>query len=92
MQAALRQDILDTLQSWRPHLERASRIFIAAPGGNEAILFEAGASPLERGDPRISRVPFTTKRPTFSEAKRVMAVLLEVNEPDAAPSAPPVAA
>lgn len=85
MQAALRQDIHETLRSWKHHFSRVSKIFTAAPGSNEAVLYEADASPLSRGDPRIARVPFVTRRPTLSEAKRVMTLLMAVMEPEARP-------
>lgn len=88
LQAALRQEILSTLQSWRLQLEKVSRIFVAAPGGNEACLFEE-ASPLNRDDTRLAGIPFPTKRPTFSEAKRVMSALLTVVEPEKVFTPPP---
>ena len=88
LQAALRQDIHETLRSWKSHLLKATRIFLAAPGSNESVLYEADASPLVKGDTRIARVPFVTRRPTLSEAKRVLMLLTAVMEPEAAPAAP----
>lgn len=90
IQAALRQDILATLRSWKPHLPNISRIFISAPGSNEAVLFEEEVSPLSKGDPRIARIPFVTRRPTLSEAKRVLTLLLTVTEPPPASAPPPL--
>jgi len=87
-QTALRNDILETLRSWKPHLPQVTRIFTAAPGSNEAVLFETEASPLQRGDPRVVKIPFVTRRPTLSEAKRVITALLAVTEAEAAPQLP----
>ena len=61
-----------------------TRIFTSAPGSNEAVLFEPDASPLERGDPRVVRIPFVTRRPTLSEAKRVITAMLAIGEAEAA--------
>ena len=76
--------MLETLANWKGHLEKATRIFLAAPGANAATLFEEG-SPLSPTDARLANVPFTTIRPTFSETKRVIAGLLSLLEPEAAP-------
>lgn len=89
LQAALRQDIHETLRSWKTYFSRVARIFLAAPGSNEAVLFEAEASPISRGDSRIAKVPFATRRPTLSEAKRVLSLLTAVMEPEAMPAPPP---
>ena len=85
----MRQDIHETLRSWKTHFSKVTRIFLAAPGSNESVLFEADASPLSRGDARIAKVPFVTRRPTLSEAKRVLMLLTAVMEPEAAPAPPP---
>lgn len=88
LQAALRQDIHDTLRTWKSQLSTATRIFVAAPGSNEAVLYEAEASPLSKSDPRIVKIPFVTRRPTLSEAKRVVTLLMAVTEPEAPPQLP----
>jgi hypothetical protein len=60
---------------------------VHAPSANAGPLFGGEAPPLERGDPRVRSVPFTTRRPTFSEAKRVLAALLSA-QPAELPQAP----
>ena len=74
--------------SWKQQFSKVSKVFTAAPGGNEAVLYEAEGSPLSRGDPRIAKIPFVTRRPTLSETKRVVTLLLAVMEPEAAPIPP----
>ena len=75
MQAALTRDIQTTLQAWRPQLDAASQIYVHAPStANSAPIFGGEAPCLTRGDARIRRIPFTTRRPTFSETKRVLQV------------------
>lgn len=78
-EAALHQDIEDTLASWRSELEACSLILVAAPGSNGKTLFSLGDPlVLNKSDKRVRKVPFTTRRPTLSEAKRVARVLLTV--------------
>ena len=88
-QAALDREILEVFRAWAGHLAAASRIFLAAPGANGAVLFSGKDAPLQRSDPRICGVPFTTRRPTFAEAKRVLQMLLTVSEPTGAPAPSP---
>ena len=84
LQAALAHDIAATLLAWKSNFAAVSRIFLAAPGSNEQQLYKLGQPVFTKGDPRISNVPFVTKRPTLSEAKRVAIRLLTVFEPQPA--------
>ena len=55
-------------------------------------LYSGDHAPLERKDPRITGVPFVTRRPTFAETKRVLAQLLavfDVTLPEPAPAPAP---
>lgn len=79
MQAALERDIQETLSSWRQQLSEAALILIHAPSANATPLFGGERPVLERSDPRVRPVPFTTRRPTFSETKRVLISLLSVH-------------
>ena len=78
-EVALNRDIQETLMGWQKDLESCSSIMIAAPGSNGKTLFSLGDTPvLNKADQRVKKVPFTTRRPTLSEVKRVARVLLTV--------------
>ena len=77
---ALRNEVLKTLAEWRGVLRDAALIFVAASKTDASTIFdEKGGSPIRADDPRVRRVPFATKRPTFAETRRVVARLAGVN-------------
>ena len=78
-QALLDREIREVLHGWRECLSRAALVFVHAPSANAAPLFGGEAPALQRSDLRVRSVPFTTRRPTFMEAKRVAAALLTVH-------------
>ena len=91
MQAALTRDIRETMRAWRQQLQECALVFVHAPAANAGPLFQGEAPPLSRGDRRVRAVPFTTRRPTFSETKRVAQLLLTASaaEPPKAAAPPP---
>jgi hypothetical protein len=78
-EAALQREVLETLETWRERLNDAALVFVAASATDQRTLFEGKNPPLSRRDPRVRRIPFATQRPTFNEARRVMARLATVN-------------
>lgn len=75
-EAALEKEIRELLDEWRGHLDNVSSIYIRANGPtNKSILVNYPNAPISGKDPRIKSVPFTTKRATASEIKRVWAEL-----------------
>ncbi|XP_075037096.1 tRNA endonuclease ANKZF1 isoform X2 [Mixophyes fleayi] len=80
-QVALITDINQLLQSWTEDLAAAREIFLRAPRSDKT-LFLSRNSPIPRKDPRVHRIPFTTRRATFREVQRVHTQLftLEVYE------------
>ncbi|XP_058476129.1 tRNA endonuclease ANKZF1 isoform X2 [Solea solea] len=74
-EAALVKDIQDLLVTWAEHLKEASAIFIRAPSYNKSIFFSGRAAPFDKKDPRISTLPFPTRRSTFREVQRVHEML-----------------
>ncbi|CAL5219276.1 g1077 [Coccomyxa viridis] len=88
-EAALTRDIQETMRAWAPQLRECALVFVHAPSANAAPLFHGDAPPLDRGDPRVRSVPFTTRRPTFSETKRVAQTLLTVTASEAPAALPP---
>ncbi|KAF5092819.1 hypothetical protein D0Z00_004393 [Geotrichum galactomycetum] len=78
-EAALEKEIRELLDEWRGHLDNVSSIYIRANGPtNKSILVNYPNAPISGKDPRIKSVPFTTKRATASEIKRVWAELSHV--------------
>ncbi|XP_063789900.1 tRNA endonuclease ANKZF1 isoform X2 [Pseudophryne corroboree] len=69
-QAALRTDINQLLQSWMEDLAEARGIFLRSPRSDKA-LFLGRNSPIPQKDPRVHRIPFSTRRATFREVQRV---------------------
>ena len=78
-EAALQREVLEALETWRERLNDAALVFVAASATDQRTLFEGKNPPLSRRDPRVRRIPFATQRPTFNEARRVMARLATVN-------------
>ncbi|KAG5492922.1 hypothetical protein JKF63_01502 [Porcisia hertigi] len=82
-----RIDVRNILLDWIPYIQASSFILYAAPGPqNRAALTDfslpaaasvggnKSISPVQLKDPRVSRVPLTTHRPTFEEVKRIYSV------------------
>ena len=80
---ALEEEIRACLSGWSETLERCALVFVAASKTDQKTLFDApgkGKEPcLGRGDDKIRRVPFATRRPTFNETRRVVARLASVS-------------
>ncbi|XP_044294275.1 ankyrin repeat and zinc finger domain-containing protein 1 isoform X1 [Varanus komodoensis] len=72
---ALLKDIQELLASWAGDLQEAECIFVRAPGSNRARFFGSKNGPLQRDDPRVRGIPFSTRRATFREVQRVHATL-----------------
>ena len=76
---ALERDVRELLAGeWAEALRSAQLVWLAVSETDRRILVGDGAAPLRRDDPRVRRVPFGTRRPTLSEAKRVAALLATV--------------
>ena len=80
---ALEEEIRACLSGWNETLERCALVFVAASKTDQKTLFDApgkGKEPcLGRGNDKIRRVPFATRRPTFNETRRVVARLASVS-------------
>ncbi|XP_042317625.1 ankyrin repeat and zinc finger domain-containing protein 1 isoform X2 [Sceloporus undulatus] len=74
-EAALLKDIQELLVNWAGHLQEAECIFLRAPRTNRAHFLGSKNGPLQRNDPRIRGIPFSTRRATFHEVQRVHGVL-----------------
>eukprot|EP00983_Pelagomonas_calceolata_P033144 1037689-Pelagomonas_calceolata.AAC.1 len=68
----------------KPHTNRMvsparSEVPVPSHGSGVAGHFQG----LSSSDPRVRRIPFATQRPTFSESRRVVGLLVSVFEPSA---------
>jgi len=77
---ALVQDIQGLLASWRELLAGCDLVFVHAPGPHNSEGLFSGPAGLDRADPRVRRLPFPARRPTFSEACRVARALAAAQE------------
>ncbi|XP_072902441.1 tRNA endonuclease ANKZF1 isoform X4 [Hemitrygon akajei] len=73
-----KQDIEDLLLVWTEYLQAAGAIFFRAPSHNRGIFLSGKVPALNRGDSRLRSIPFSTRRATFKEVKRVHAALSTV--------------
>nr|XP_022906553.1 ankyrin repeat and zinc finger domain-containing protein 1-like [Onthophagus taurus] len=79
-ESALNQHVKDILENWKPEIDKSSLIICRAAGPyNKSILFGGKTPLLERNDPRIRNVPFSTRRATFTEVKRVFGLLSTIS-------------
>lgn len=69
---ALAKEVRELLETWRDHLRECDSIYIRANGPtNKKVILGYEEAPLAVGDPRVKKVPFSTKRASLSEIKRI---------------------
>ncbi|CAO3607351.1 unnamed protein product [Cunninghamella echinulata] len=68
---ALQQDIRELLNQWKKYIDQSEIILIHAPSGNKKIIYGYEGAILKKDNPKINGIPFTTRRPTLSEIRRV---------------------
>lgn len=83
-EAKLKQEVQEILQEWKSHIEASEFVFLHAPSNNKKIVFGYEGAVLSRENSKIRNVPFTTRRPTLNEIRRVFIELctLKVVETD----------
>ena len=79
---ALHNDIVDLLQKWKPLIDECSLILVSAPGSKVSALFSGENAPLDKMDCRVRRIPFVVRRPTLSEARRIVRLMLTLYDVD----------
>ena len=62
-EAALERDIQETLAAWKEHLASCDLVFVHANAINAKPILSSNA--LDLTDPRVRRIPFVSRRPTF---------------------------
>ncbi|KAF2895622.1 hypothetical protein ILUMI_10552 [Ignelater luminosus] len=71
-EAALVQHVRDIVEAWRSEIDQSSLIIFRAAGPyNRGVLFGGKTPLLNRADPRLRSIPFSTRRATYTELKRV---------------------
>lgn len=73
-----RQHIQELMESWKPRLALCKLIFYLAKTHNRSTLFSGKSAVLNVNDSRLRTIPFPTRRPKFSEVKRVYELLSAV--------------
>ncbi|CAN6466494.1 unnamed protein product [Victoria cruziana] len=70
-EAALKRDIAELFNAWRPYFVVSKGIFLHAPSNKQGLFFENEKSIFHLYENVIRHVPLTVRRPTLKEAKRV---------------------
>lgn len=73
------QHVQDLLASWKGNIAGSNLVFYKAVSANANVLFTGKNPPLSRDSKSLRTIPFPTKRPTFSEVKRVHSLLTTVH-------------
>ncbi|VEN60790.1 unnamed protein product, partial [Callosobruchus maculatus] len=70
------QHVKDIVENWKDEIEKSSLIIYRAAGPfNRSILFGGSNPLLDRTSKKLRTIPFSTRRATFTEVKRVHALL-----------------
>ncbi|KAK9372617.1 uncharacterized protein V1513DRAFT_404842 [Lipomyces chichibuensis] len=78
-EAALEKEVRELLEQWKSYIDRAEHIFVRANGRqNRKILVGYDGAVIGARDKRVKGIPFSTRRATGSEVKRVW---LELTRP-----------
>lgn len=64
------------VETWKSEIDKSSLIIYRASGPyNRSVLFGGGVPILDRANPKLRTIPFSTRRATFTELKRVHSLL-----------------
>ena len=78
-EAALYHDIQELLRTWSDKLSVCDVIFLRIPAYNKQLFYAEGENfGFVKEDPRVRPVPVNTKRPTFTEVKRIHALMTSI--------------
>ncbi|RYR21016.1 hypothetical protein Ahy_B03g066259 [Arachis hypogaea] len=72
-------EVQELLTSWRPYFDASKCIFINAPSSSRQLFYNGEKSLFSNPHCAIRNIPFTVRRPTFREAKRVYSQLTQVS-------------
>ncbi|KAF9614664.1 hypothetical protein IFM89_019792 [Coptis chinensis] len=68
---ALKKEIQELLAAWKSYFDTSSCIYISATSNNRQLLYNAEGAYFSHSNSTVRHVPFTVRRPTFKEAKRI---------------------
>ncbi|KAG5251477.1 ankyrin repeat and zinc finger domain-containing protein [Salix suchowensis] len=74
---ALKKDIQELLDVWKPYFDASSCIYLYAPSSNRQLLFD-GSKAYFSNQHRVRNVPLSVRRPTLKEARRIYNQLAQV--------------
>ncbi|KAF3787761.1 Ankyrin repeat and zinc finger domain-containing protein 1 [Nymphaea thermarum] len=77
-EAALKRDISELLNAWKPYFGASKCIFLHAPSNNREFFVDNDKSFFHLHENDIRHVPLTVRRPTLKEAKRVYDLLTRI--------------
>lgn len=78
-EVALCQDIQELLRTWSDKLSVCDVIFLRIPVYSKQVFYAEGENfGFVKEDPRVRPVPVNTKRPTFTEVKRIHALMTSI--------------
>ena len=66
------------MNKWQDLLNTCHLVFVRIPVANRGMFYGGKNAPFKKDDSRIRVIPFATRRPTFSELKRVQQMLASV--------------
>ncbi|KAI8391286.1 uncharacterized protein BYT42DRAFT_591877 [Radiomyces spectabilis] len=67
----LQQEIREVLSQWKKYIDASELVLVHAPSSNKKIIYGYNEAILRKDDPRLRSIPFSTRRPTLNEVKRV---------------------
>uniref|UniRef100_A0A803KYX4 VLRF1 domain-containing protein n=1 Tax=Chenopodium quinoa TaxID=63459 RepID=A0A803KYX4_CHEQI len=68
---ALKKDIQELLASWKPYFDASSCVFIYAPSSNRQMFYNGEGPLLSNQQCDARNIPFSVRRPTLKEARRI---------------------
>ncbi|KAH9620878.1 hypothetical protein KSS87_022611 [Heliosperma pusillum] len=75
---ALKKDIQELLASWKPYFDASSCVFIYAPSNNRQVLYNGDTPLFSKQSCDVKGIPFSIRRPTLKEARRIYGQLSQV--------------
>ncbi|KAL6981831.1 hypothetical protein U1Q18_023449, partial [Sarracenia purpurea var. burkii] len=75
---ALKKEIQELLAAWKPYFDASSNVFVYAPSNNRRLLFDGEKPYFSCKHCIVRNIPFTVRRPTFKEGRRIYNLLTQV--------------
>ncbi|KAJ8632270.1 hypothetical protein MRB53_025606 [Persea americana] len=72
---ALKKEIQELFAAWKHYFDASSYVFIHAPSNNRQLFFDGEKAHFSNHSRIVRHVPFTVRRPTLNEARRIYNLL-----------------